>query len=115
MEVPRVSSTVVLVPPSSSATGMLAADSAAQVARQCVSIRSTVATSLDCHRVLCHCCGIFQISVTWHDSAMAPHSMYPSSHSSPCSWVSLPRLEAAPNASRRITGPGSMLVLECCD
>ena len=54
MEVPRVSSTVVLVPPSSSATGMLAADSAAQVARQCVSIRSTVATSLDCHCVLCH-------------------------------------------------------------
>ena len=53
MAVPRVSSTVVLVPPSSSATGMLAADSAAQVARQCVSIRSTVDTSLDCPRVLC--------------------------------------------------------------
>ena len=55
---------------------------------------------------------------------MAPHSRYPSSHSSPCSWVSLARLEAALTASRRTTvpGPGSMLVLvlvlvleRCCD
>ena len=54
---------------------------------------------------------------------MAPHSRYPSSHSSPCSWVSLARLEAALTASRRTT-VGSMLVLvlvlvlvlgRCCD
>ena len=60
------------------------------------------------------------MNVTWHDSAMAPHSRYPSSHSSPCSWVSLARLEAALTASRRTTVPGSMLVLvlvlgRCCD
>ena len=55
---------------------------------------------------------------------MAPHSRYPSSHSSPCSWVSLARLEAALTASKRTTVPGSMLVLvlvlvlvlgRCCD